>query len=29
MRNINEISTKKMVNLVSKETKNGNIIIYM
>lgn len=29
MRNINEISTTKMVNLVSKETKNGNIVISM
>lgn len=29
MRKINEITTTKMVNLVSKETKNGNIVISM
>lgn len=29
MRKINELTTTKMVNLVSKETKNGNIIVSM
>lgn len=29
MRKVNDLTTTKMVNLVSKETKNGNIIISM
>ena len=29
MRKVNELTTNKMVNLVSKETKNGNVIISM
>ena len=29
MRKLNELTTTKMVNLVSKETKNGNIIVSM